>query len=119
MAPVARVVPPPALRRHYAFLPLQSGSPVESIPFIFNDGKSCTAAGPGISRQPLIRVYVASFGFSLARSHRFLRRSARLLPYPALHVPNVNDIKDVLNYLWCLYLLLIIIDFGYYLIEVK
>jgi len=59
---------------------------------IFNQGSSCPAAGASISRQPPIRVHVASFGFSLARSHRFSRRSARLLPHPAWHHPSCFSI---------------------------
>ena len=93
MAPVARVVPPPALRRHKACLPLQPRQPGgKESPLIFNPGTSCPAAGASISCQPIIRVHVASFGFTLARSHRFSRRSARLLPHPARHHSSCSSI---------------------------
>jgi len=93
MAPVARVVPLPALKRHTACLPFQFRQPGgKSSPFIFNPGTSCPAAGAGISLKPPMRVHVASFGFSLARSHRFSRRSARLLPHPARHHSSCSTI---------------------------
>ncbi len=93
MVPVARIVPPPALRHHSYYLPLQPRQPGgKSSPFIFNPGTSCPATGAGISLKPPMRVHVASFGFTLARSHRFSRRSARLLPHPAWHHPSCFSI---------------------------
>ena len=93
MAPVARVVPPPALKRHIYYLPLQSRQPAgKESTLIFNPGTSCPAAGASISCQPIIRVHVASFGFLLARSHHFSRRSARLLPHPARNHSSCSSI---------------------------